>query len=151
MSSFEIRRSTTVAADPERVQALVDDLRAWQAWSPWEGLDAELEREYTGPAAGTGAAYAWKGNRKAGQGRMEVRRSEPGRTEMGLEFLKPFKARNDLVFLFEPSGEGTEVTWIMTGERSGVSGVVGRVMQMDKMIGRDFERGLERLAATASA
>lgn len=151
MSTFEIKRSATVQAEPERVQALVDDLRSWQAWSPWEGLDPELRREYTGPAAGTGAAYAWKGNRKAGQGRMEITRSEPGRTEMDLQFVKPFKARNDLLFTFEPCPGGTEVTWTMTGQRSGVAGVVGRLMPMDRMIGRDFERGLERLGATASA
>lgn len=151
MSTFEIRRSALVPAPPQRVQALVDDLRAWRAWSPWEGLDPDLEREYSGPAAGEGAAYAWRGNRRAGRGRMRVTGSEPGRTRLELQFEKPFKARNDLELTFEARPDGTEVTWVMTGERSGVSGVIGRVLQMDKLIGRDFERGLERLSATASA
>lgn len=151
MAAFEIERSTVVPAAPERVQALVDDLRAWQAWSPWEDLDPALRREYTGPAAGEGATYAWTGNRKAGRGRMRIIRAEPGRTEMDLRFLKPFSSRSDLVFTFEARPEGTQVTWTMTGERSGVVALLTKVLPMDKMIARDFERGLERLSATASA
>ncbi len=151
MATFEITRSTTVPAAPDRVQALVDDLRAWRAWSPWEGLDPDLQRDYTGPAAGEGAAYAWKGNRKAGQGRMRITRSEPGRTELDLQFLKPFRARNDLVFSFRARPDGTEVTWTMTGERSGLATVLVKVIAMDRMIAKDFERGLEQLSATASA
>ncbi len=151
MSTFEIRRSTTVPAAPARVQALVDDLRAWRAWSPWEDLDPGLRREYSGPAAGEGAAYAWDGNRRAGRGSMRITGSRPGRSELELAFEKPFRARNELVFTFEATPEGTRVTWVMTGERSGVSGVVGRVLPMDRLIGRDFERGLARLSATASA
>lgn len=151
MATFEIQRSTTVSAAPDRVQALVDDLRAWQAWSPWEDLDPDLHRDYAGPAAGEGATYAWKGNRKAGQGRMRIIRSEPGHTQMELQFLKPFRARSALGFAFEARPDGTRVTWTMTGERSGVVAVLARVLPMDKMIARDFERGLERLSATASA
>ena len=94
MADFEVVRSTTIGAPPERVHGLIDDLRAWRAWSPWEDVDPALRREYSGPESGVGARYAWEGNRKAGKGSMEILESTPERVQLGLTFEKPWKATN---------------------------------------------------------
>lgn len=150
MSAFEIVRSTTVAADPARVRGLVDDFRAWRQWSPWEELDPELSRDYSGPPTGVGSRYAWSGNKKAGQGNMEIVASTPEQIAIRLEFLKPWKAVNDTTFSFSEVGDaGTEVTWRMTGDNKGLAAVFFKLFRMDKYVGKDFEKGLAQLKAAA--
>ncbi len=150
MSAFQMSRSTTVAAPPEVVHAKLDDFHAWQSWSPWEGLDPDLQRTFTGPEKGVGSHYHWKGNNKAGEGTMEIIESTPTRVAVDLEFLKPFKASNITTFDLVPTGSGTDVTWTMTGQRSMVMSLMGKLF-FDKAIGKDFEKGLARLKATAEA
>ena len=104
---------------------------------------------YSGPSSGVGSRYAWQGNKKAGQGSMEITSSTPELIVIRLEFLKPWKATNDVVFTLEPSGSGTEVTWVMTGEHAGLGKVFSKVFSMDKLIGKDFEKGLARLKAVS--
>ena len=150
MSRFQLSRSTRVEAHPERVRGLIDDYRAWQSWSPWEGVDPELQRRYSGPDRGVGAVYEWSGNKKAGEGRMEILESTPDRVVSDLEFLKPFKARNETRFDLAPAGSRTEVTWTMTGEQNPAMRLLGRLF-FDKAIARDFERGLAALKAEAES
>ncbi len=152
MGEFEIARSTTIAADPARIHALIDDFHAWTDWSPWEQLDPNLQRTYSGPPSGVGAHYAWEGNRKAGTGSMEITRSTPERIDLVLVFAKPWKAKNDVSFTLTPVGDaGTEVTWRMTGEHKGLMALFARVFNMDKLIGKDFDKGLARLKVLAEA
>ena len=151
MGGFAVSRSTTVIADPARVHGLINSFHEWTAWSPWEDLDPELQRDYTGPESGVGARYAWSGNRKAGQGSMEITSSTPDEIGVRLAFLRPFKASNVVTFSLVPAVDGTEVTWLMTGEQRGLMGLVGRVVSMDKLVGKDFEKGLTRLKAVAEA
>ncbi|CUR56489.1 conserved hypothetical protein [metagenome] len=149
MASFEVVRQTPVTASAQTLHALIDDFHEWRAWSPWEDLDPDLQRIYSGPAAGPGARYAWSGNRKAGQGSMEITGSSPSEIQVALTFLKPFKAVNTITFELEPSGSETVVTWRMTGEQTGLMALFGRLMPMDRLVGSDFERGLARLKAVA--
>lgn len=149
MSTFTISRSTEIAAPPASVHALVDDFHQWVAWSPWEGLDPQLSRSYTGPDAGTGARYAWRGNRKAGAGSMEITDSTPEEIAITLAFLKPWKATNQVRFTFAPKEGGTTVTWEMSGEHAGLGKVFAVFMSMDKLVGKDFEKGLAALKALA--
>ena len=151
MGSYEVSRSASIAADPARVHALVDDFHQWRQWSPWEDLDPDLVRTYGGADHGVGATYSWKGNRKAGQGSMEITGSTPERVEVALAFLKPFKSESVVVFTIAPAAGGTEVTWTMSGEQKGMAGLFGRIVSMDKLVGKDFERGLARLKAAAEA
>ncbi len=152
MGTYEVSRSIPVEADPARVHGLVNDFREWRAWSPWEDLDPALERTYEGPEAGVGARYSWRGNRKAGEGSMELTSSTPQRIEVALTFLRPFKASNQVTFDLVPSSGGsTDVTWTMTGEQKGLMGVLGKVIPMDKLVGKDFEKGLARLKAAAES
>ena len=89
MGTFDVGRGTRIAADPALVHGLVNDLREWPAWSPWEDLDGAMQRTYSGADSGVGAYYAWAGNRKAGQGSMEIVASSPERIELVVSFLKP--------------------------------------------------------------
>jgi hypothetical protein len=149
--TYVVERRTVVAAPPDRVRAELDDLRRWQGWSPWEGLDTDLQRTYTGPPSGPGAAYAWTGNKKAGRGRMEVRSSTPEAVSVDVVFEKPFPSASTSTFSLLPSGGSTEVVWSMVGPRPLVLRLLGPVISMDKIVGKDFERGLAQLKARAEA
>ena len=148
MSTFSMSRAETVNASVGTVHDLLNDIRHWRDWSPWEDVDPDLERTYSGPEVGTGAHYAWSGNNKAGTGTMEIVESTPDRIVIALEFLKPFKASNKTSFQLTPSGSGTKVTWTMTGQRNALMGVMGK-FYFDKAIGKDFDRGLAQLKARA--
>ena len=149
MGAYAVSRSTTVIADPARVHGFINDFHEWTAWSPWEDIDPDLKRDYTGPDQGVGARYAWSGNRKAGEGSMEITSSEPQEIGIKLDFLKPFKASNAVRFTLTPAVDGTEVTWHMAGQQSGLMALFGRFVPMDKLVGKDFEKGLTRLKAVA--
>lgn len=149
MADFEVSRRIVIAADRARVHGLIDDFHEWVRWSPWEDLDPDLNREYSGPAAGAGASYTWNGNRKAGSGTMTITDSTEREVGVRVEFRKPFAATNDVRFELAPVSGGTEVTWRMSGTRGGLAGVVARVFPMDRLIGKDFEKGLTRLKAAA--
>ena len=149
MGSYSVTRTTTVDAPAHEVHALIDDFHAWTQWSPWEDLDPELQRTYSGSERGVGAVYQWSGNRKAGQGRMEITRSSPEDVEVALDFLKPFKSSSTTTFSLAASGNGTVVEWRMTGEQKGLMSALGKVYSMDRLIGPDFEKGLARLKTLA--
>ncbi|MBF6163769.1 SRPBCC family protein [Streptomyces gardneri] len=145
MAEFEVVRSAVITADPARVHGLIDDFHEWVRWSPWEDLDPQLQRSYSGAESGVGAKYAWSGNRKAGAGSMEIIGSADREIAVRLEFLKPMKATNMVTFTLDPVETGTEVTWRMTGQQTGLMGWIGKLIPMDKFVGRDFEKGLARL------
>ena len=147
MPSFEHTRSITIAAAPAVVHALVDDFHAWTKWSPWEGLDTELARTYSGADKGVGARYAWAG-KKSGEGSMVITGATADRIDIGLAFVKPFKANNKAIFRFEPEGGATRVSWTMSGTRNVLLAVMGKLF-FDAMIGKDFDKGLAKLKVAA--
>ena len=147
--TYTVQRSVTIAAPPARVYEQIADFHHWTAWSPWEDVDPELERTYSGAESGTGAIYGWSGNRRAGQGRMEITdATEPTRVQIDLAFEKPWKARNDTVFTIAPEGSGSRVTWSMTGKKTFLIRAMSVVKSMEAFLGPDFEKGLARLKAT---
>lgn len=152
-STFHVERSITIGAPPAQVAALVNDFHAWRGWSPWEKLDPGMQRRYDGAPAGVGAKYAWVGSKQVGEGRMSIEQSDASRTRIELEFLKPFRATNTVSFSFANSPEGTRTTWAMDGSRDFMAKAMHLVMDMDQLVGSDFERGLSalKLAAEASA
>ena len=152
-SPFTITRSQVIAASAERLHEFVDDFHQWRAWSPWEDLDPSLERSYSGPDSGIGATYSWKGNKRAGSGTMEITGLAPDRVDIHLVFTQPWQADNQVSLVMTPAqAGGTEVTWTMSGEHTGgVRGLLMKLMPMDKMVGRDFEKGLTRLKGLAEA
>jgi hypothetical protein len=150
VSSYEVSRSTTISAAPGTVHALIDDFHQWIKWSPWEDLDPDLQRSYSGPDAGIGAHYAWRGNRKAGEGSMEITASGPEGVDVDVRFIKPFSNVSKVRLALRPTATGTDVTWTMTGQTpGGFAGLFAKVVPMDKLVGKDFEKGLARLRAVA--
>jgi uncharacterized protein YndB with AHSA1/START domain len=151
-ASFKIVRAATIAAPPEKVFAAVNDFHNWQAWSPWLALDPAAKSTFEGPAAGPGAKFAWAGNDKVGEGRMEIKDTKPNeRVLIKLDFVKPMQGTADTEFTLKPAGNGTEVTWTMRGEDGFVGKAARFFMDIDKMVGGDFERGLAQLKAVAEA
>jgi hypothetical protein len=149
-SSYTVERSRRIAASPDDIRPLLSNFRNWRVWSPWEEVDKELHRAYSGPHAGVGAHYAWDGNRKAGAGSMEIVGLDEEHVEIRLEFIKPFKSKNRTTFVLRPVDDGTtEVSWRMVGPRPLLMRVLGRLLDPEKMVGGDFERGLARLDAAA--
>jgi uncharacterized protein YndB with AHSA1/START domain len=148
--TFRIQRAMGIKAPPEKIFALLNDFRRWTAWSPWEKLDPELKRTYSGAPSGPGAVYAWEGSRKVGAGRMEIIDAPPpSRVAIKLDFLRPFEAHNMAEFTLEPRGESTIVTWAMQGQNVFVGKVMSVFVDMDRMVGKDFETGLANLKAAA--
>jgi len=141
--AFRIQRSATMNAAPEKVFPLINDFHQWIGWSPWEKLDPALKRTYSGNASGKGSIYEWVGNKKVGQGRMEITESTPSsRILIKLDFIKPFSANNTTEFALNGQGSSTNVSWTMTGSQPFMFKVMSIFMNMDKMIGKDFEAGL---------
>jgi hypothetical protein len=146
---FRIERRARVNAPPDRVTPLVNDFTIWRQWSPWEKRDPDLRRTMSGASKGVGAVYGWEGNKQVGQGRMEIVESTPQRILIKLDFIKPFAAINMAEFTFTPADDATDVNWAMTGTRPFMMKVMGVFLDMDKIIGKDFETGLSSLKAQA--
>ena len=148
--TFRFERKTTISAPPEKIFPLIEDFHAWAAWSPWEKLDPDMKRTFSGEERGKGALYAWEGNGKAGAGTMEITDSSPSsKLTIKLDFLKPFEGHNVAEFTLEPSGDATSVTWAMHGPSSYLSKVMGVFISMDSLVGKDFEAGLAAMKAAA--
>ena len=151
-ADFRIVRSGTINAAPAAVFGRVNDLRQFQDWSPWAKLDPNMVLTFSGPAADVGCASAWQGNNKVGAGSMTITESRAAELiRMRLEFLKPFKATNLTEFAFRASNGTTAVEWSMTGRHNFASKIFCLFMNMDRMVGRDFEKGLAQLKALSEA
>lgn len=148
--TFRVERSTSIKAAPGKIFPLINDFRAWSAWSPYEKKDPAMKRTLGGAPGGKGAMYAWDGNKEIGQGSMEITDSSPpSRVTLKLVFVKPFAANNIVDFTLQPQGDSTQVTWAMRGPAPFISKVMQVLFNMDKMVGDDFEIGLANLKAIA--
>lgn len=150
--TFHIERSATIAAPAQLVFDKVNDFHQWQAWSPWAKLDPTQKTTYDGPPAGVGASSAWEGNKEVGKGRMTITDSAPpSKIVIKLEFLEPMTATETTTFTFNSDGQGTKVTWAMDGHNNFFAKAMSLAMDMDKMVGPDFERGLASIKTLAEA
>jgi hypothetical protein len=145
---FRVERSTTVAAPAGAVFAQVNDFHNWQAWSPWAKLDPAAKATFDGPTAGTGAVFNWSGNDDIGEGRMTLTESRPSEfIRIKLDFLRPMEGTSNIEFGFRPAGDATKVTWAMNGRHTFIEKAFCLVLNLDRMVGRDFEKGLANLKA----
>ena len=151
-SDFRVVRTTTIAAPPQAVFAQVNDFHKWEEWSPWAKLDPASKATFEGPSAGPGAIFRWAGNEKVGEGGMTITESRPDELiRIKIDFLKPFQATNTAEFTFKPEGDQTVVTWSMAGKNNFVSKAICLFMNMDKMVGGDFEKGLAQMKSVVEA
>ncbi|HEV8723434.1 MAG TPA: SRPBCC family protein [Candidatus Binatia bacterium] len=151
-SEFRVARSATMSAPAPAVFAQVNDFHKWEAWNPWGKVDPAMKQTYEGAPAGIGAIYAWTGNKEVGEGRMTLTESRPSDLiRIKLEFFKPFAGTNIAEFTFKPEGNQTAVTWSMTGKNNFMAKVIHLFMNMDKMIGGQFEKGLASMKSIVEA
>jgi uncharacterized protein YndB with AHSA1/START domain len=144
--TFSIQRAATIKAPPEKIFAVISDFHQWGSWSPWENRDPAMQRSFSGANSGRGAVYAWDGNKNVGSGRMEILDvSVPSKIVIKLDFLKPFEAHNIAEFTMLPQGDATNLTWAMHGPLVFMAKVMHVFINMDNMIGKDFEAGLANL------
>jgi uncharacterized protein YndB with AHSA1/START domain len=145
-NTFSVQRATTVRAPPERIFPLINDFHQWVNWSPYEHKDPAMKRSYSGAESGKGAVYGWEGNKNVGSGRMEILdTSVPAKIVIKLDFFTPFEGHNTAEFTMLPQGDATNVTWLMHGPASLMSKVMQVFINLDHMIGKDFEAGLANL------
>jgi len=148
--TFRIERSATVNAPAEKIFAVLSDFHQWTGWSPWETKDPGMKRSYSGAERGKGAIYGWEGDKNVGTGRMEILEANtPSKLVIKLDFLKPFEAHNTAEFTMLPQGNATNVHWVMQGPAPFMSKVMQVFMNIDKMVGKDFEAGLANLKQLA--
>ena len=151
-AEFRVSRTARIAAKPPAVFAQVNDFHKWDAWNPWAKLDPTMKQSYGGAPAGAGAVYTWVGNSQVGEGRMTLTESRPSDLiRIKMEFLKPFASTSTAEFTFRPEGDHTVVTWSMEGRNNFMAKAIHLVMNMDKMIGGQFEKGLAQMKAAAEA
>lgn len=147
--TFMVRRSASIAAPPEKIFPMIDDMRAQSAWSPFE-KDPNMKRTHSGAPRGKGAVYAWDGNRQVGAGQIAITESVPSsKVVLLLDMVRPFKAHNTVEFTLDRIGAGTNVTWTMQGRQPYMAKVMGLFVDCDKMCGGLFEEGLAKLKALA--
>lgn len=147
---FTVTRSTTIKAPPEKVLGLVSDFHQWRSWSPWEDLDPNMQRTFSGAPSGKGALYQWSGNKEVGIGRMEIVEVEPAsKVVIKLDFITPFESSNMTEFVAAPQDDATNLTWTMSGPMPFISKIMSVFISMDRMIGKDFEKGLAKMKAVA--
>jgi uncharacterized protein YndB with AHSA1/START domain len=148
--TFSVKRVAVIKAPAETIFPLINDFHRWAGWSPWEKKDPAMQRTFSGAASGKGAVYAWDGNKNVGSGRMEIlEASAPSKIVIKLDFFKPFEGHNTAEFTMLPQGDATNLTWVMHGPASFMSKVMQVFMNLDKMIGKDFETGLANLKGLA--
>jgi hypothetical protein len=144
--TFSVRRAISVRAPADKIFPLINDFHQWKSWSPYENKDPAMKRSFSGAASGKGAVYGWEGNKNVGSGRMEILDAlVPSKIVIKLDFFSPFEGHNTAEFTMLPQGDATSVTWLMHGPSSLMSKVMQLFMNLDNMIGKDFEAGLANL------
>ena len=145
-----VERSVVINAPAEKIYPRINDFHEWGAWSPWEKLDPSIQKTYSGPESGRGAGYAWQGNSNVGQGRMEITDSAASNhVTIKLDFIKPFEGHNIAEFTLTPQDGSTVVKWTLLSQSSYMVKLIGVFVNMDKMIGKNFELGLANLKAVS--
>jgi hypothetical protein len=148
--TFRVQRSVAIKATPDKIFPLINEFRNWPEWSPYEKKDPAMKRALGSATSGKGATYAWDGDKNVGEGRMEITdASPPSKVIIKLDFLRPFEAHNTAEFTLAPKGESTDVTWAIHGPNLFIGKVMGLFINMDNMIGKDFEAGLANLKSLA--
>lgn len=144
-----VERSITIKATPAQIHPQINDYRNWMVWSPWEKVDPNMKRAFSGAEKGVGSKYSWVGNGDVGEGDMEIISSEPGKIVLNLHFVKPFEGLSKAIFTMQPEGEATKVTWAMDSDSPFPCKVMQVFMSMDDCCGKEFEKGLASLKAVS--
>jgi uncharacterized protein YndB with AHSA1/START domain len=148
---FRVQRSLDINAPAEKIFAVLNNLKQQRHWSPWDQKDPHMKRTYTGAESGVGAKYAWDGNKQIGAGSQQIMATKPNeRIDINIDFTRPFEAHNKIEFILRPSGGGTNttnVTWAIHGPMPFMFRAMSVLCTMDKMMSKEFDKGLTQLKA----
>jgi uncharacterized protein YndB with AHSA1/START domain len=148
--TFRVQRAASIKAPPEKIFPLLNDLRNFASWSPYEKKDPAMKRTHSGAPSGKGAVYEWDGDKNVGRGRLAIANAlPPSKVTLHLDMMRPLEAHNLVEFTLEPKGDSTNVTWAMNGQVPYVAKIVHVFLNVDRMVGNDFEAGLAKLKAIA--
>jgi uncharacterized protein YndB with AHSA1/START domain len=148
--TFHVQRSITIKSPPEKVFALINDFHNWSGWAPQDKEDPTMRRTYSGTASGKGSVSEWNSTGNAGKGRMAIIESVPSKMiSIKVDFVKPFQAHNLNEFTLEPDGALTKITWTMRGSNLYVMKIMSIFVNMDSVVGKHFESGLNNLKTVA--
>ncbi|MRW94046.1 polyketide cyclase [Duganella sp. FT80W] len=148
-ATYSVQRSVSIKAPPEKIIPLISDFHNWAQWSPWENLDPNMKRTFSGAPKDLGAVYAWEGNKEVGSGRMEVVSLTPAKVGIKLDFLAPRASSSVTEFILAPQGDTTTVNWTMSGDSDFMTKLMTVFVSLDSMIGPSFESGLAKMKAAA--
>ncbi|MFM9944980.1 MAG: SRPBCC family protein [Bacteroidia bacterium] len=148
---FKVERSIVIPTSNKEV--IFKNLSNWSdflKWNPWSSKDPNQKLTYKGEEGTVGASYKWEGNDSVGCGEMTIVALVPNKkVDMDLHFIKPFETTNKTIFTMVPQGDGYNVNWEMSGSSPFPFNIMHLFMDMDKMIGPDFEKGLNTLKEKA--
>lgn len=140
-----IARSILIGAVPEIIFPYINNPRRMEEWNPFTKDDETLKMTYSGPDEGVGAQSAWEGNSKTGIGQATITESEINkRVAVRLDFKKPFVGTNAGEYRLESKDGATKFTWTIT-ESALIPRVLSRILNIDKMVGAQLEKGLANL------
>lgn len=149
-NTFRVQRSIDIDAPADKIFPLINDYRNWGSWSPYEHVDPAMQRTFSGAPSGKGSVYEWRGNKNIGHGRMEILdTAPPSKVVIKLDFFSPFEAHNMAEFIIQPKGNATNVTWAMHGPVPFMAKIIHMFMNMDRMVGGQFQQGLVSMKAVA--
>lgn len=151
-NDYAFNRSRTIKAPTSVVYDLVNDYKEWPRFSPWIEQDTNAILSYEDKTSGIDAGYAWEGE-ILGEGRMQTLKTVSNKAiEQQIDFLKPFESTSKIHWTFEPTQDGTKVTWAMAGEQDFMTKLyVAFSGSIETNTGPDFERGLYKLDSIVQA
>jgi hypothetical protein len=150
--TFQVQRSATIKAPPEKIFPYLNSPKAAMAWIPFLEPDPNVKLSYAGPESGKGAAQSWSGNTQVGEGKIEIINSKPPtEVTLQLDMLKPLEGHNTVVYSLEPKGDVTNMTWVMSGHQPMIGKIVSVFIDCDRMVGEQFEKGLAKLKTVVEA
>jgi len=146
-NTFQISRTVSINAAPEKIYPYMSDFHKGDLWSPYEKKDPAMKRTFSGPESGKGAVYEFTGDKnKVGSGRLEIIEAvPPKRVVLTLDMIEPMQGSNIVEYTLEPQGDSTNVTWSMRGTNNYLSKLICTFVNVDTMVGGDFEVGLANL------
>lgn len=148
--TLAVQRTASINASADKIHPLIADMHQFNTWNPYHRKDPAMKGTYSGPSAGPGAGFAFEGNKDVGKGSLKITEvAAPSRVAMELHMLEPMEGTNQIEFTLVPQGQSTQVTWAMRCTSPYIAKLMGIFINMDQMIGRDFEAGLANLKAVA--
>ena len=144
---FNVERSLVINAPKDSVITQVKSLKNAQKWSPWAELDPNMKVTFEGVDGEVGSIYTWEGNDQVGKGKQQIAAISDKQVDFKLNFIEPFESESMAYVKLEPQGNATKATWGIKGENPYPFNVLCLFMDMDSMLGKDFEKGLNKLKA----